>query len=119
MDPLNKKWWERPLRVIQTNLQVRDTKAIRPDILAEQLKQMGANALVFNVGGIYAWYDTEVLYHNKNTFLPKDFDLLNNVIEECHKREIKFIARFDFSKADDYVYLNKTQWFVRDQNVWS
>lgn len=79
-----KKWWERPIRVIQPNLQVADTNLINPERLAEQMVQLGANAIVFNVGGIYAWYDTKVPYHNKNTFLPKDFDLLKAVIEECH-----------------------------------
>lgn len=107
-------WWEKPLRVIQPNLQVKDTDKIIPAKLAEQMQQLSANAMVFNVGGIYAWYNTKVAYHYRNPFLPDDFDLLDEVIRECHKKGIRFIARFDFSKATDYVYQSRPEWFVRD-----
>lgn len=109
-----KSWWEKPLRVIQPNLQVKDTSLIQPERLAEQLAGMGANTVVFNVGGIYAWYPTVVPYHTVNEYLPADSDLLLNVIEACHDRGLRFIARFDFSKAEDSVYLQRPEWFVRD-----
>jgi len=95
-------------------LRIKDTEWIDPARLAEQLEEMGANALCFNVGGIYAWYDTKVEYHTKNPYLPKGWDLLEEVIENCHKRNIKFIARFDFSKAEDSIYQKRPWWFVRD-----
>ncbi|OWR29322.1 hypothetical protein CDO73_14020 [Saccharibacillus sp. O23] len=107
-------WWRRPLRIIQPNLQVADTDKIEPRRLAAQLEELGANAAVFNVGGIYAWYDTEVPYHTRNPFLEKGRDLLGEVIDELHGRNIRFIARYDFSKADDSVWLRRPQWFVRD-----
>lgn len=110
----SKKWWEKPLRVIQPNLQVRDTSSIRPAELAQQMECLHANAVVFNVGGIYAWYDTKIEYHYKNAFLPREYDLLEKVISECHSRGIKFIARFDFSKASDYIYQKRPEWFARD-----
>ncbi|WP_284641548.1 alpha-amylase family protein [Paenibacillus silviterrae] len=108
-----KAWWQRPLRVIQPNLQVRDTGLIDPEQLAEQMKSMGGNTIVFNVGGIYAWYPTKVPYHTVNEHLPASFDLLRAVIEECHKRDIRFIARLDFSKAEDSAYLSRPEWFAR------
>ncbi|WP_248926968.1 alpha-amylase family protein [Paenibacillus hamazuiensis] len=111
-----KTWWQKPLRVIQPNLQVRDTDRIDPERLAQQIKDMSGNTIVFNVGGIYAWYPTQVAYHTENEFLPKDFDLLEEVIRACHKRDIRFIARFDFSKAADYVYLQRPQWFARSRS---
>ncbi|GIQ67218.1 hypothetical protein DUZ99_17615 [Xylanibacillus composti] len=107
-------WWKKPLRIIQPNLQVRDTALIDPSRLAAQLEEMGANTVVFNVGGIYAWYPTEVPFHKQNEYLPADRDLLRDVIDACHKRGIRFIARFDFSKAEDAVYQQRPQWFVRD-----
>lgn len=106
-------WWQKPLRVIQPNLQVRDTQLINPQKLADQMKEMGANTMVFNVGGIYAWYHTDVAFHTKNEFLPSG-DLLYDVLEACHERGIQFIARFDFSKAEDSIYLQRPQWFARD-----
>lgn len=107
-------WWKQPLRIIQPNMQVKDTSAIDPERLARQLKEMRANTVVFNVGGIYAWYKSEVPYHHVNEFLPESGDLLGEMIEAFHKEGLRFVARYDFSKADDYVYQNRPQWFVRD-----
>jgi len=109
----NKLWWQKPLRVIQPNLQIKDTAQIDPERLASQMEDMGANTMVFNVGGIYAWYASQVPFHHVNEYLPKEFDLLQSVIEACHRRNIRFVARFDFSKAEDLVYYKKPQWFVR------
>jgi hypothetical protein len=111
---MQKPWWRKPLRVIQPNLQVKDTALIDPEKLAFQLKKMGANTVVFNVGGIYAWYPTKVEHHTRNEYLPKEYDLLKEVIGYCHKQDLRFIARFDFSKAEDTIYLQRPQWFVRD-----
>lgn len=109
----NRLWWHEPLRVIQDNLQVKDTPLMDPVVIAKETKEMGANALVINVGGIYAWYPSKVKYHHINEYLPKDFDLLKAMIEECHAQNIKFIARFDFSKTDDYVSQVRPEWFIR------
>ncbi|WP_274653114.1 alpha-amylase family protein [Paenibacillus humicola] len=114
MDVNVKPWWKKPLRVIQPNLQVKDTALIDPERLASQLKRMGANAVVFNAGGIYAWYPTRVAYHTANEYLPQNVDLLREVIRSCHRQQLRFIARFDFSKAADTIYLHRPQWFARD-----
>ncbi|OXM83594.1 hypothetical protein CF651_25155 [Paenibacillus rigui] len=116
MSRSTKAWWQKPLRVIQPNLQVRDTDRIDPERLASQMKAMGANTIVFNVGGIYAWYPTQVKHHTVNEYLPSSFDLLQEVIEACHKHNIRFIARFDFSKAEDSVYLQRPEWFARQRS---
>ncbi|SDD89819.1 Hypothetical glycosyl hydrolase 6 [Paenibacillus sp. UNCCL117] len=115
MQPTQKLWWQKPLRIIQPNLQVRDTDRIQPRRLAAQMKDMGANAIVFNVGGIYAWYPSKVPFHTVNGHLPPHTDLLDNVIKACHEEGIRFIARFDFSKAEDSVYLRRPEWFVRKE----
>ncbi|WP_223829697.1 alpha-amylase family protein [Paenibacillus arenilitoris] len=107
-------WWRQPLRIIQPNLQVKDTRFIDPERLAGQLKEMGANTVVFNVGGIYAWYRSEIPFHHVNEYLPKDKDLLEEVIAAFHKEGLKFVARVDFSKADDAVYQMRPEWFVRN-----
>jgi len=110
----DKLWWQKPLRVLQTNLQVADTCLMDPEKIARETKDMGANSLVINVGGIYAWYPSKVPFHHVNEYLPKGFDLLARLIEECHRREIKVIARFDFSKAEDRVSQLHPEWFIRN-----
>ncbi len=106
-------WWKKPLRVLQTNLQVKDTPLMNAVKMAEDTEKSGSNALVINVGGIYAWYPSKVPCHHVNEFLPKDRDLLQDILEECHKRNIRVIARFDFSKTEDKTYAMHPEWFVR------
>ena len=111
---MEKQWWKTASRVIQTNLQVMDTPRMSAEQLAQNVVELEGNVLAVNVGGIYAWYQSEVLYHHINEWLPKERDLLGDIVRECRKRRVKVIARFDFSKADDSVYLQKPQWFVRN-----
>ncbi|WP_312427054.1 alpha-amylase family protein [Lacrimispora sp.] len=109
-------WWKEPMRVIQFNLQVKDTNRMNPVKIARETEEMAGNVVVMNVGGIYAWYDSKVKYHHINEYLPKDKDLLKALIEEFHKKDIKFVARFDFSITDDTTYLEKPQWFARHKD---
>lgn len=106
-------WWRGPLRVIQTNLQVMDTPRMVPEKIAAEMEELGANVLVMNVGGIYAWYPTRVPYHTVNPHLPAQGDLLARMIDACHRRGIRLVARYDFSKASDAVYQRRPQWFSR------
>ncbi|MDR3121335.1 MAG: hypothetical protein LBU58_08400, partial [Clostridiales bacterium] len=107
-------WWRRRQRVIQTNLQVRDTEKIDPERLVGQIQELGGTTLVFNVGGIYAWYPSEIPYHHVNEYLPRGRDLLAEVVGSCHERGIRFVGRFDFSKADDRAYQAHPEWFAYD-----
>jgi len=109
-----KLWWHEPLRVIQTNLQVKDTGKMDPAKIAQEIYDMGGNVLVMNVGGIYGWYPSKVPYHTVNPYLPQGFDLLERMIEECHKRGVRLVARYDFSKTSDNVYQRRPQWFSRN-----
>lgn len=109
-------WWKEPMRVLQYNLQVKDTPLMNAKRLAEQTAALAANVVVMNVGGIYAWYQSKVPYHHINEYLPEKGDLLAELIEEFHQKDIKFVARFDFSITDDTTFLKKPQWFARKQN---
>ena len=111
-----KMWWDGPMRVMQYNLQVADTPGMDPEKIAMETEQLACNVVVMNVGGIYAWYPSKVKYHHINEFLPKDRDLLAELIRAFHSRNIKFVARFDFSITDDTTYLEKPQWFARKRD---
>lgn len=113
---MEKVWWEQPLRVIQYNLQVKDTPKMIPKKIAKELEDDNANAVVINVGGIYAWYKSSVNFHHVNEFLPETGDLLEEFINACHGRHIRVIARFDFSQAEDNAFLHHPEWFVQDKN---
>ncbi len=107
-------WWKQPLRMIQYNLQTKDTGGMIPEKIATDLEDSNANAVIINVGGIYAWYPSKVNYHHINEYLPANRDLLKELIDCCHIKGIQVIARFDFSKTEDYTYLTHPEWFVKD-----
>ena len=109
-------WWNDSIRIMQYNLQVMDTPGMVPAKIAEETEKLACNVVVMNVGGIYAWYPSAVKYHHINEHLPKDRNLLKELIEEFHKRNIRFVARFDFSITDDTTYLQKPQWFARHKD---
>ena len=98
------RWWQAPLRIVQVNLQVVDTPLLDPDEVMRQLREeLHANAVVFNAGGIYAFYPTQVPYHFPNPYL-EGRDLLGESVEAAHRHGLKYIARVDFSKADDSIF---------------
>ena len=108
-----KRWWEKPMRALQYNLQVRDTPKMDPVKIAEHLVQAHANVVIVNAGGIYAWYDTEVPFHHKNEYLPDGKDLLGELLCCCHALGIRVIFRFDWSLAEDSTYLQHPEWFTQ------
>lgn len=104
-------WWERNnLRMIQTNLREVDA-TLDVDQLVSTLEEFSANTLMMNAGGIFAFYPTDLAYQYQTPFLKED--LLEKVIKKTHEAGIKFIARFDFSKAHEKIYKEKPEWFYR------
>lgn len=107
------RWWQAPLRIVQVNLQVVDTPLLDPDEVMRQLREeLHANAVVFNAGGIYAFYPTQVPHHFPNPYL-EGRDLLGESVEAAHRHGLKYIARVDFSKADDSIFHQRPEWFAK------
>ena len=63
---MNIEWLDKGLRIMQYNLQIRDTAGMDPVKIAEETLASASNAVVINVGGIYAWYRSNVPYHHIN-----------------------------------------------------
>lgn len=107
-------WWsENHLRLIQTNIS-EENADLDVDLLITQLKDFSANTLMLNTGGIEAFYPTKLEYHYKSPYLKKD--LVQEVVQKCHENKIKFIARFDFSKAHESIFLEQPDWFYRTKD---
>jgi hypothetical protein len=63
-------WWMRePIRWVQTNLRQVDA-TLEAKRLAEQLAEMRANVVLMGMGGIAAYYPTQVGYHYASPNLP-------------------------------------------------
>ncbi len=104
-------WWQKePIRLLQTNLRETDA-GLDAEALIEQIADFPANTLVFGMGGINAYYPTQVPFHYASPYLPAGRDLLREVLDEAHRRRMRFIGRFDFSRARKEVYEAHPEWF--------
>lgn len=106
-------WWEQPYRIVQTNLRLIDA-SLDPDALARQAKDFGASAITFNVGGIYAFYPTELPLHARNPYLTRD--LTGDMLEAAHRGGLRMVGRFDLSKGTKLAYDAHPEWFVHNKD---
>jgi hypothetical protein len=103
-------WWEEPLRILQTNLRLTDG-ALDGAAITQEAIDFGANALLINAGGIYAFYPTNIPFHRRSPFLRGD--LLGDAIRACHAAGIHVIVRYDLSGLHRDAYEAHPEWFYR------
>ncbi len=110
-----KHWWEGyPWRMIQTNLREIDMEDIDAEKYAQSLQNFGATVVTLNAAGIIASYDTKLDFHTPSDYLHGDS--LQAIIDACHKRGIRVIARTDFSKIRYALYEKHPDWVYRDKD---
>lgn len=106
-----KNWWKRPYRMVQTNL--RQTDALYDQkSLAREVKEFGADVLLYNIGGIYAFYPTQLELHAINPHMKGD--ALGDAIEAAHSEGLALVGRYDMSKATRLGYEAHPDWFVHN-----
>lgn len=93
-----KHWWtDYPWRMIQTNLRETDMADIDAEAYAQQLADYGATVVTLNAAGIIASYQTKLDFQTQSPYLTGSS--LMEIIEACHKRGIRVIARTDFQRS--------------------
>lgn len=98
-----KHWWQGyPWRMVQTNFREIDMDGIDAESYAQSLADFGATVVTLNAGGILASYESKLPYHTVSQYLTGSS--LKEIIDACHKRGIRVIARMDFSKIPYAVY---------------
>ena len=107
-----KMWWQKPQRIVQTNLRLVDA-TLDPRLLAQQLRDFGATAMLFNVGGIFSWYPSGLELQAPNPLLDCDRDLVGEMVEAAHAAGIKVIGRYDLSKGTRTAFDKHPDWFCR------
>lgn len=112
MTDMPTNWWEQPYRIVQTNLRLIDA-GLDPRALACQVREFGGTAITFNVGGIYAFYPTELPLHARNPYLTGD--LTGEMLEAAHAEGLRMIGRFDLSKGTRLAYDAHPEWFVHNR----
>ena len=103
------EWWAEPQRIVQTNLRLTDA-SMDPREVARAARRLGATAIFFNVGGIYAWYPTKLPLQAVNPLLAGR-DIVGEMLEACHAENLHFIGRFDLSKGTSIAYDAHPDWF--------
>ena len=107
-----KMWWQKPQRIVQTNLRLVDA-TLDPRSLAQELRDFGATAMLFNVGGIFSWYPSTLELQAPNPLLERDRDLVGEMVEAAHAADIRVIGRYDLSKGTRTAFDAHPEWFCR------
>jgi len=106
------EWWlDEPFRLVQTNLREIDAIDFDLDVYVNSIKDIGANSVLINVGGIVANYYTDLEFHYQNPNLK--IDMIREVIGRLHQEGIRVIGRFDFSKLNEELAAQKPEWLYK------
>jgi len=109
--PIDEWWLHEPYRLVQTNLREIDAIDFDIDVYVNSIKEMGANALLINVGGIVANYYTDLEFHYQNPNLK--FNMIKEVTDRLHQEGIRVIGRFDFSKINEQFAIQNPEWLYK------
>lgn len=107
-----KHWWQGyPWRMVQTNFREIDMDGIDAKAFAQSLADFGATVVTLNAGGILASYESKLPYHTVSRYLTGSS--LKEILDACHAKGIRVIARMDFSKIPYAVYEQHPDWAFR------
>ncbi len=107
-----RSWYEKPFRLVQTNLREIDAITLDPEEYVSMIKDFKATAALFNVGGIVANYPSELAYEYVNPYLRED--MVGRVLELLHAEGIAMIGRFDFSKINEKFAFENPGWLYKN-----
>jgi hypothetical protein len=110
---LDHNWLKTSLVMIMT-LREDDAGTWDTEEMADFAKSFSLDALGFSVGGIVAFYPTDVHLHPRASTLG-DRDLPAEMIASLGKRGIRPIARIDPSMGSRALYAERPEWFVQDK----
>lgn len=109
-----KYWYQKQLRMVQTVLREPDIVNYDAKGVVKFLKEMNANSIIVNAGGIVDFFHTGLEGTNVNPFMTNE-DMLGDLIRECHKENIAVICRIDFRGAERHFYRSHPDWFAVDE----
>ena len=105
-------WYEKPFRLIQTNLREIDAITLDPEEHAARIKDFKATAALFNVGDIMANHPSELAFEYVNPHLRED--MVGRVLELLHEEGIAMTDRFDFSKMNGKFAFQHPDWLYKN-----
>ena len=102
-------WWlHNNLRLIQNNLRDIDA-AMDVDALIDELQEYSCNVAMVGAGGISSFFPSRLSFQRPSAWL-RGRDTLGEIVEKCHAKDIRVIARFDFSKIHESLFPEHPEW---------
>lgn len=94
-------WWRSPFRTFQTNLREIDAGLDVEEVL-DAIEAHGADTWLLSVGGIIANHPSRLASQTVNPHLDQrpSGDLVGDATRAAEARDIRVLARMDFSKVD-------------------
>ncbi|KEY75118.1 hypothetical protein S7711_01572 [Stachybotrys chartarum IBT 7711] len=113
-------WWSEPFGMFQTNLREIDVD-MDVEAVADMIKSHGATAWLTSVGGILANYPSELDFHTINPLLSQreSGDLIQDTLDAANARDIRLLARMDFSKVHRPIAEAHPEWlYISPNGTW-
>jgi hypothetical protein len=109
---MEKHWYQKQLRMLQTVLRETDIINYDAKAVAEYMKKSNSNTLIVNAGGIIDFFhhDTELCHPNQ--FMKESQEILADICDELHKNDFRVITRIDFRGVQKYRYDAQPDWFA-------
>jgi len=108
-------WYGNQLRILQTVLREPDIVGYDARSVVKYMEEIRANCLVINAGGVVDFFRNNLETANPNPFMTNE-EILKDLVENCHRKGIKVIARVDFRGVDKRIYDLYPDWFAVDEN---
>lgn len=113
-DTTSDRWWTRPYSNVQTNIQEIDATMDVEQAL-DFIEAQGADTWLLNVGGIASFYPTDLPFQTRVPFLGDrpSGDLIGDAVAAASKRNVRVLARLDFSKVSTRIAHEHPDWLFR------
>ncbi len=107
-------WLKEALVMIMT-LREDDASRWNPEEMVTFAKSFSLDALGFSVGGITAFYPTDIPLHPRSPTLGER-DLVGETVTALRCEGLRAIARIDPSMASRALYMEHPEWFAHDRD---
>ena len=109
-----KYWYQKNLRFLQTVLREVDIIDYDARDVVNYMREVNANTLVVNAGGVIDFFKHDLDMANLNRFYKNE--ILPDICREIHNAGMRVITRVDFRGVEPRRYNLHPDWFALDQN---
>jgi len=109
---MEKFWYQKQIRTLQTVLREIDVIDYDAVDVVRYMKEVMANVLVVNAGGICNFFHSDLEIAHENQFMKEKQEILKDLCDALHAEGFHIITRIDFRGAQQYRYDVHPDWFA-------